>query len=57
MEDWIGRVNYIRNIPLEDYDVAEPDIEIDVETLLIVGNADKHVPLDLISQSSKIPKK
>jgi len=54
--DWQGPINYFRNLPLADHSILtleRPNQSIPVETLLIVGNLDPEVNLDLISQSAE----
>ena len=50
--DWQGPINYYRNLPLAQ---AQPDMarECPVETLLLVGNLDPQVSLELVSQSAQ----
>ena len=69
--DWWGPVNYYRNLDLvhTHTEAAEEVTEevtsltphqqqrLEVETLLIVGNDDTDVSLDLITKSAQIPAK
>ena len=70
--DWWGPVNYYRNLDLVHTHTEEPNEEateevtaltphqqqrLEVETLLIVGNDDTDVSLDLITKSAQIPTK
>ena len=69
--DWWGPVNYYRNLDLvlTHTEAAEEAAEettaltphqqqrLEVETLLIVGNDDTDVSLDLITKSAQIPSK
>ena len=69
--DWWGPVNYYRNLDLvhthtEAADQAAVEAtaltphqqqRLEVETLLIVGNDDTDVSLDLITKSAQIPAK
>jgi len=65
--DWRGPVNYYRNLSLETVNIqdigddrssdAGVTMALDVETLLLVGNVDSEVSLDLITRSSMIPTK
>ena len=69
--DWWGPVNYYRNLDLvrthteaaeeaaEDAAALTPHQQqrLEVETLLIVGNDDTDVSLDLITKSAQIPSK
>ena len=69
--DWRGPVNYYRNLDLvhTHTEAAEEATEgvtaltfhqqqrLEVETLLIVGNDDTDVSLDLITKSAQIPAK
>ena len=61
--DWTGPVNYYRNLTLSDYSDGQADIIISkkmsskVETLLIVGNNDTDVSLDLVTKSAEIPER
>ena len=67
--DWWGPVNYYRNLDLVHTEAAEEVTEevtaltphqqqrLEVETLLIVGNDDTDVSLDLITKSAQIPAK
>ena len=50
--DWQGPINYYRNLPLGQ---AGPDTagECPVEALLLVGNLDPQVSLELVSQSAQ----
>ena len=57
--DWTGPVNYYRNLDLaQDFSQMNDDIKhLAVETLLIIGNDDRDVALDLITSSAEIPEK
>ena len=69
--DWWGPVNYYRNLDLvhthteaadqvaEEVTALTPHQQqrLEVETLLIVGNDDTDVSLDLITKSAQIPAK
>ena len=69
--DWWGPVNYYRNLDLvhthteaaeevtEEATALTPHQQqrLEVETLLIVGNDDTDVSLDLITKSAQIPAK
>ena len=69
--DWWGPVNYYRNLDLvhthteaaeeaaEEVTALTPHQQqrLAVETLLIVGNDDTDVSLDLITKSAQIPSK
>ena len=69
--DWWGPVNYYRNLELvhthteaveevtEEVTALTPHQQqrLEVETLLIVGNDDTDVSLDLITKSAQIPAK
>ena len=67
--DWWGPVNYYRTLDLVHTEAAEEVTEevtaltphqqqrLAVETLLIVGNDDTDVSLDLITKSAQIPSK
>ena len=69
--DWWGPVNYYRNLDLvqthteaaeevtEEITALTPHQQqrLEVETLLIVGNDDTDVSLDLITKSAQIPAK
>ena len=50
--DWQGPINYYRNLPLADLGAGQTK-ECPVEALLIVGNLDPEVSLDLVSQSAQ----
>ena len=50
--DWQGPINYYRNLPLASV-AAGRATECPVEALLIVGNLDPEVSLDLVSQSAQ----
>ena len=58
--DWTGPINYYRNLTLSDYGHYQADIlsskkmSSKVETLIIVGNNDTDVSLDLITKSAEI---
>eukprot|EP00090_Calanus_glacialis_P025823 TRINITY_DN40559_c0_g1_i1.p1 TRINITY_DN40559_c0_g1~~TRINITY_DN40559_c0_g1_i1.p1 ORF type:complete len:381 (-),score=94.52 TRINITY_DN40559_c0_g1_i1:60-1181(-) len=54
--DWQGPINYFRNLPLADSSVLReegPRQSIPVEALLLVGNMDPEVSLELVSQSAE----
>ena len=54
--DWQGPINYFRNLPLGDSSVLKeegPRKSIPVEALLLVGNMDPEVSLDMVSQSAE----
>ena len=69
--DWWGPVNYYRNLDLvHTHTEAAEEVtkevsaltrhqqqRLEVETLLIVGNDDTDVSLDLITKSAQIPTK
>merc|ERR1712062_416012 len=58
--DWTGPINYYRNLDLSDYgqmDTLSDKMSSQVETLLIVGNEDTDVSLDLITKSAQIPER
>ena len=50
--DWQGPINYYRNLPLATAGPGQAR-ECPVEALLIVGNLDPEVSLDLVSQSAQ----
>ena len=59
--DWTGPINYYRNLTLSDYGHDQADVLLSskkmsskVETLIIVGNNDTDVSLDLITKSAEI---
>ena len=52
--DWQGPINYYRNLPLaRSADRQLAGGECPVEALLLVGNLDPQVSLDLVSQSAQ----
>jgi len=56
--DWQGPVNYLRNLPLADTSVLTLDRDgadsvIPVEGLIVAGNLDPEVSLDLVTQSAE----
>ena len=56
--DWQGPVNYLRNLPLADSSVFTMDKDgadrlIPVEALLITGNVDPEISMDLVTQSAE----
>ena len=50
--DWQGPINYYRNLPLASVGAGGAR-ECPVEALLVVGNLDPEVSLDLVSQSAQ----
>lgn len=56
--DWTGPVNYFRNLNLsQDFNETEDEHKLEIEALLIIGNDDNEVGLDLITASSEVPEK
>ena len=51
--DWHGPINYLRSLPLADNNHADPIQNICVDTLLLVGNMDPLVSMDLVFQSAQ----
>ena len=50
--DWQGPINYYRNLPLART-ASDAATECPVEALLLVGNLDHQVSLELVSQSAQ----
>jgi len=62
--DWTGPVNYYRNLNLtyktftnedEEDMIGDNPNSLPVETLLMIGNDDPHLSIDLITKSAQIP--
>jgi len=54
--DWQGPINYLRNLPLGDSSVLQDNTGkncVPVEALLLVGNMDPEVSMDMVSQSAE----
>ena len=58
-DDWHGPFNYYRNVNLAEAFMSEEETEeseapVQVEVLIITGNTDPNISIDVISQTAQL---